>query len=43
VPQFGQRLRKEENVSPQRRHFTSGIMGITGSSVLFQLREAEQA
>jgi hypothetical protein len=29
----------EEKVSPQRRHFTSGNMGITGSSVLFQLQE----
>ena len=25
VPQLGQRLRSEEKVSPQRRHFTSGI------------------
>jgi hypothetical protein len=39
VPQLGQRLRMEEKVSPQRRHFTSGNMGITGSSVLFQLQE----
>jgi len=28
VPQLGQRLRIDENVSPHRRHLTSGIMPI---------------
>lgn len=37
VPQLGQRLRMEENVAPQRRHFTSRNHAHTSSSVLFSI------
>jgi hypothetical protein len=33
---LGQRLRMEENVAPQRRHFTSGIMLIQVPPFYFQ-------
>ena len=37
VPQFGQRLRREENVVPHLRHFTWGITGISFTSVAFSV------